>query len=64
MNAFWRGVLESQAYQDNAVQRVIEGKAPHIENYWVQKLNGRPIEKHEHSGEIRMPVVIDELHRE
>lgn len=58
MNDFWREFLESEAYIDNAKYRVIQGKAPHLESYWVNKLNGKPVEHHEVTGAEGGPVLV------
>ena len=65
MNAFWKAALESKSYLASALQRVNAGKAPHLEAYWMNKINGKPPESVVHSGEVRMPAqVIFELHTE
>ena len=65
MNAFWKAALESKTYLTSALRRVNAGKAPHLEAYWMNKINGKPPESVVHSGEVRMPAqVIFELHTE
>ena len=63
MKEWVREVFESPEWQTNAQLRILAGKAPHLEAHCLQVLLPKT-EKHEHSGEIRLPVVIDELHAE
>jgi len=49
---FLREVANSFEYQDSARQRMIDGKAPHLEVYMLQKVNGKPTERVHVSGEV------------
>ena len=46
MNEFWTAVFNGEDYQENAYTRIQQGQAPHLENYWLGRLNGKPVEKH------------------
>ena len=62
MNAFWQGVLEGEEYLQAAYKRVLEGKAPHLESYWLNKVNGKPVERHEVTGQGGGPVTVVHEH--
>lgn len=53
---------------EQAITKGLELDAPQNFAYvkmWAEYSEGKPIEKHEHSGEIRMPTkVVIELHRD
>lgn len=44
--------LTSRAYVENAVQRVMDGKAPHLEILWHHYGFGKPKETLKHEGTI------------
>lgn len=48
--------LESPAYRQSAERRMIAGKAPHLELFFLQHAYGKPVEKHEHAGEGGGPI--------
>ena len=54
--AFLTAVAESAEWQANVWQRVLAGKAPHIESYLLMRIAGRPVEKIEHSGPDGAPI--------
>jgi hypothetical protein len=54
MGAFF----DSTEYVQNAKFRVLKGKAPHVEGYWLPRLHGRPIEQYELSGPDRKPLKV------
>jgi len=58
MEAVWREFFESDGYIDSAKFRVAQGRAPHLESYWLQKLNGKPVERIEHSGPDGGPIEV------
>jgi len=65
MEALWREFFESEGYIDAAKHRVAQGKAPHLENYWLQKLNGKPTEHVELEADLNIrTTVVHELHPE
>ena len=64
MNAFWRDVLEGEEYLLAAVARVNAGKAPHLEAYWINKINGKPVERHEVTGADGGPVTVIHEHHQ
>lgn len=64
MAALWEEFLASDGYIDSAKLRVVRGKAPHLESYWLNQIIGKPVERHDIRGELKLPTVIDELHRE
>jgi len=49
---FLREVANSVEYQESAKARMLEGKAPHLEVYMLQKVNGKPTERVHVSGEV------------
>lgn len=51
--------FESPAYAVNAKTRILDGKAPHLETYWLNKLNGKPTESIELGGTGGGPVRVE-----
>lgn len=49
----------SSTYQDNAKQRMLDGKAPHLETYFLNKIEGKPVEIHQHEGADGGPVRVE-----
>ena len=63
MEAVWAEFLESDGYIDSAKRRVQSGRAPHLENYWLAKVNGKPVEKVALEGEFNLKTtVVHEYH--
>lgn len=56
----------SPAYAANAKARMLDGKAAHLETYWLNKLNGKPTESLEltggNGGPVRVEFVIVDAH--
>lgn len=51
IKAFASGVFFSPEWQESAIQRMKEGKAPHLETYLLQMLAGKPKESMEVTGD-------------
>ncbi len=63
---FWREFLSSPRYRASAEERVLKGTAPHLENFWHAKLNGKPPEHLTIAGDPDRPLTMKvtfELHR-
>ena len=56
--AFWTAFLSSNKYLDNATQRVLRGRASHVENYWMPRVDGKPVETVELTGANRRPLKV------
>lgn len=41
---FWHLFFTSQEYRESAKQRILEGSAPHLENYLFNRIYGKPKE--------------------
>lgn len=50
--------LDSAAYWENAYGRIIRGRAPHLENYLLPRLKGKPADQIELTGADRKPLSI------
>lgn len=59
---FWREFFESDAWRENAKYRMVQGKAPHLESYWLNKTFGRPTEHVELTGQDGGPVTVVHEH--
>jgi len=58
MGLWARSVFESAAYREAAEARIVGGTATAIEIYWLQRIYGKPVEKHEHeAGESLLPLI-------
>ena len=44
--------FNSAAYAKSAQARIDQGKAPHLESYWLNKLKGKPKEETEVKGTL------------
>ena len=51
--------FESKEYATSAKRRMTDGKAPHLEAYWLNKLHGKPVEQHEVTGADGGPVRVE-----
>ena len=58
MNAFWEEFLTSPTYLQVACKRILAGEAPHLENYWLNRTNGKPVERHEITGADGGPIEV------
>lgn len=58
MSEFWALFLASQSYCTSAKSRILDGKAPHLETYWVNKIHGKPVERYELSGPEGGPIEV------
>lgn len=56
--AFWQKFYASKAYRVSAQERILAGKAPHLESYTLNALYGRPVERHELTGDEGGPVLV------
>ena len=60
---YWRDFFGSEVYRASACQRILEGKAPHMEKLLYEKVYGKPVEHVELSGNEARPVrVVHEYH--
>lgn len=61
MVEWWREFTSSPKYLASASRRITDGKAPHLETFWVNKIHGKPTEHIEHSGALthQMQVVFE-----
>lgn len=50
--------FESKEYAASATHRMTEGKAPHLETYWLNLLVGKPVDRHELGGPDGGPIVV------
>lgn len=55
------GIANDPEWQKAARQRLIAGKAPHIEQYMCNRVGGKPLEKHEISGPDGSPLAVREI---
>jgi hypothetical protein len=44
--------LDSEEYRDNAMRRILKGKAPHLEVLWHHYHAGKPKETVKHEGQL------------
>lgn len=51
--------FESKVYADAAKARMVQGKAPHLETYWLNQIIGKPVERHELTGDEGGPVRVE-----
>ena len=45
MKAFWHRWFSSEAYRESAKARILNGTAPHLETYLLQRIYGKPTER-------------------
>lgn len=62
LKAFWHQFFESKAYQDNAMERIAAGKAPHLEAYLLPKIYGKATEHHHLEGSLSVPISVIHKH--
>ncbi len=62
LKEFWHKFFESTAYQAAAIQRIQDGKAPHLESYLLAKIYGKPTEHHHIEGGLDVPITIIHKH--
>lgn len=55
VRAFWEGFVGSDKYLKSAAKRILAGRAPHLEAYWLKRLFGEKSEL-EISGPDGRPV--------
>ena len=58
LKEFWGKWFKSKEYQVNAQQRILDGKAPHLEGYLMSKIHGKPTEHIEVTGKDGGPIVV------
>lgn len=49
---FLRSTITDVEWQESARRRMLAGKAPHLELYMLQKVNGKPTERVQVHGQI------------
>lgn len=54
--AAWEQFIGSEAYFENAKYRIIQGKAPHVESYWIHKTHGPEATRLELTGKDGGPM--------
>ena len=50
--------IDGDEYTSNVKQRILRGRAPHMETYLAQRLHGKPIEKVELAGNDAKPIKV------
>ena len=53
---FWTQFFASAEYRESARRRIIAGRAPHLEGYWLPAIYGKPAETVTLQGDARKPV--------
>ena len=65
LKEFWHKFFISEEYREKAKQRILDGSAPHLENYLLNRIYGKPREQVDlnisHSTEDLSSLTIEEL---
>lgn len=50
--------IDGDEYTANVQTRILRGRAPHAESYFLQRLHGKPVEQVELSGSTAKPIKV------
>ena len=50
--------IDGDEYTKNVQTRILRGRAPHAESYFLQRLHGKPVEQVELTGNTQKPIKV------
>jgi len=51
-------LVDGAEYFDNVKQRILRGRAPHMETYFAQRLHGRAVDSSDDQGASSKPIKV------